>query len=123
MTINTKQILISFLRNIRDISDKNYQKRVWIRGEGPECDSFDETCCHFFDDGDPILNRYQDYGINSMQYAILSKFRDEFRVFSDDNDWPEIFIDTPEWARIMEMAKGVLEAFNYPTIADIPDLW
>ena len=110
---NRKYILSEFLRNISHISDKEYQKRVWIRGEGPECDDFDETVCHFFDDGDPILKNYKDYGINDSQYHLLVKFRNEFEVFSDDYDWPQNFIETPEWGKIMEMAKKVLEAFHY----------
>lgn len=45
-----KYILNEHLRNIHHISDKEYQRRIWLRGEGPECGVFDETCCHFFDD-------------------------------------------------------------------------
>jgi hypothetical protein len=26
---------------------------------------------------------------------------------------PQLFIDTPEWGKIMEMAKEVLKAFNF----------
>ena len=49
-----KQILEFFLEIVEGISDKDYQGRVWIRGEGPECDDFDETVCNFFQDGDGI---------------------------------------------------------------------
>ncbi len=111
---NRRYILTQFLRDISHITDKEYQKRVWIRGEGPECDDFEETCCHFFDDRDPLLEQYKDFNITERQYTILKKFRDEFEVFSDENNWPEEFIDTLEWAQIMKMAKEVLEVFNYP---------
>ena len=50
-----KQILESFLETVNGISNKEYQKRIWIRGEGPECDDFTETTCHFFEDSDNIL--------------------------------------------------------------------
>ena len=113
MKINRKQILMSVLETIEGISDKEYQKRVWIRGEGPECADFVETCCNFFGDGDPLIENYKDFGISESQYHLLKKFRDDFRAFSDANDWPEEFIDTPEWARIMEMAKEVVEAFHF----------
>jgi hypothetical protein len=106
-------ILSEYLRNISIIADKKYQLRVWIKGEGPEVNDFDETVCHFFDDGDPILNNYKKYGITDIQYHLLKEFRDEFRVFADENDFPEEFIDTPEWAKIMDTAKDVLKAFNY----------
>ena len=106
-------ILNEFLRNISHISDEEYQRRVWIRGEGPECDDFDETVCHFFDEGEPILERYKDYGITQTQYDLLQKFHDEFDRFSGDNYHPKEFISSLEWKRIREMAKEVLEAFNY----------
>jgi hypothetical protein len=111
MDINRKQILESFLETIEGISDKEYQRRVWIRGE--EAD-FDEVICLFFGEGDPILENYKDFGINEAQYKLLKNFRDQFEIFSDENDFPEEFINTPEWARIMDMAKDVLKAFDYP---------
>ena len=95
MDIDKKQILTSVLETIEGISNKEYQKRVWIRGEGPEVDDFDETCCNFFGDGDPLLENYKDFEITESQYQLLKKFRDNFRTFSDENDWPQIFIDTP----------------------------
>ena len=113
MKIDRRQILISILQVTQNISDKEYQRRVWIKGEGPECDDFDETVCNFFGDGDPILENYKDFGVTEAQYKFLKRFRDEFRTFADKNNYPEEFIDTPEWARVTEMAKEVLKAFNY----------
>jgi hypothetical protein len=112
MKIDRRQILISVLQVIKNISDKEYQRRVWIKGEGPECDDFDETVCNFFGDGDPILENYKNFGVTEAQYKLLKKFRDEFRTFADKNNYPEEFIDTSEWTRITEMAKEVLKAFN-----------
>lgn len=109
-----KTIVSSVLETIQGISDKKYQQRVWIEGKGPEVDDFDETCCNFFGDGDPMIASYKDFGITDTQYKILKKFRDRFRAFADDNDWPEQFIETTEWAEVREMAQEVLEAFNYP---------
>jgi hypothetical protein len=109
-----KYILSEFLRNISHISDHEYQIRVWIQGEGPEVNDFDETVCHFFDDGDPILKNYKEYGITDSQYRLLMEFRDQFKSFSDEHDLPEEFIDTAEWKRIMEKARDVINAFNYP---------
>ena len=113
MNINRKQILTSVLETIEGISDKEYQKRVWIQGKGPEVDDFDETCCNFFGDGDPLLKNYKDFGISKSQYLLLKKFRDRLRVFAENNNFPEEFIDAPEWKKIAEMAKEVLKAFNY----------
>ncbi|MEX0962373.1 MAG: hypothetical protein WDZ28_05925 [Simkaniaceae bacterium] len=44
---------------------------------------------------------------------MIGKFRKECKVFSDKNDFPEEFIDTPEWERIVHLAKNVLKAFDY----------
>lgn len=108
-----KDILNCVMDRVAVIANKEYQKRIWIRGEGPEVDDFDETCCIFFGDGDPLLEKYKDFEITDIQYHLLKKFRDKFRIFADENDFPEEFMDTPEWARMMEMAKEVLKAFNY----------
>ena len=108
-----KYILSEYLRNISHIPDKEYQKRVWIRGEGPECQAFDDAVCDFFDIGEPILDDYKDFKITDSQYELLIKFRDEFREFSRKYNLPQEFIDTPEWEKIMETAKEVLKVFNY----------
>ncbi len=75
------QILTSVLETINNISDKKYQKKIWIHGEGPEVDDFDETCCNFFGDGDPLLENYKDFGLTEFQYLVLKKFRNNFRSF------------------------------------------
>ena len=113
-----KQILISVLETIWCISDKQYQKRVWIQGKGLEVDDFDETCCNFFGDGDPLIKSYKDFGLSSNQYFLLKKFRDKFRAFSDENYYPHQFIDHPEWQEITEIAKDVLKAFDYKKTVD-----
>lgn len=108
-----KYILKEFLKSISYLTDKEYQLRVWIRGEGPEVDSFDETICQFFEVCDPVLEEYKDFGITESQYQVLKKFRDQFRKFSYENNWPPEFIETPEWEKIMDMAREVLKTFNY----------
>ncbi len=108
-----KYILYEFLRDIWGISDIEYQMRVWIRGEGPECDDFTETVCHFFDVFDFIMDNYGDYGISEEQNQLVRKFGEEFEIFSDQYSEAFEFIDTPKWAEIREKAKEVLKAFNY----------
>src|SRR5689334_13605030 len=102
-----KRLLQNLLDIILDISDKEYQKRVWIRAEGLEVDDFTETACSFFDNGDPVLNAYKKCGLTENQYQILKKFRDQFKAFSKKHNHEPEFIDTPEWEEIMKMAKEV----------------
>src|SRR5258708_5370963 len=105
-----KHILNSLLDTIEAISNKEYQKRVWIQGKGPECDSFDETSCYFYDFSEMILKNHKEYGLTDNQYNLMNGFYKKFDEFSDV--WPPEFIDTPEWQQIVNMAKEILVAFN-----------
>jgi len=113
MPTNKKQVVQGFLENLHRISDIKYQKRVWIEGVGPECHDFDEAVNDFFGDGDPILANYKDYGLTNNQYEALKNFRHTFEKFSNDQYFPQEFIDTPEWISITKMARDVLKGFNY----------
>lgn len=113
---NKKQILEGFIDVFTRISSKDYQKRVWIRGEGPEVDDFDDTVCDFFVECDSILENYKAFGITENQNELLKNFRDQFRIFSDENNHPQEFIGSSEWGEITEMAKKILKEFNYKKI-------
>jgi hypothetical protein len=119
MTMNEEDrnyVLNEFLEIIADISDKEYQRRIWVRGEELWGHDFDETVCQFFD-REFVLNNYKDYHITESQYYTLMNFYNVFNAFcsgsGEQHHLPEVFIDTPEWTRITEMAKEVLTAFNY----------
>jgi hypothetical protein len=108
-----KNILEGFIDIFTRIASKEYQKRIWIRGEGPEVDSFDDAVNDFFIECDSILENYKDFGITDRQCEILEKFHNQFRTFCDERDWPQEFIDTPEWNKITEMANEILNTFHY----------
>ena len=115
---NKKQILDSFIQNIDCLSDENYQERVWVRAEGPECDDIDDAVCDFFDDGNPILEKYKEYGITENQYKLLMKLYSKLRVFTDtfgvysSAKSTEQLIKLPKWREIMEISKKVIKIFN-----------
>ncbi len=117
--INREQILDEFLKNIACLSDKPYQERVWVAAEGPECDDIEGAVCDFFDDGDPILENYKDFGITDAQYDLLLKLHKKLRTFTDENDiyYPDKstarVIKMPEWEEIRTLANEVLVAFDY----------
>ena len=110
-----KKILDEFLCNLRIISDKSYQKRIWIETKGPEVHSFDNAVCDFFDLGEYIFDNYEGYNVTEQQQKILDEFRETFESFVDgDRPYlPEDFVDTPEWEQIINSARGVLKAFGY----------
>ena len=109
-----KDMLECVLRKIFHIGDKDYQRRVWIRGEGPEVDDFTETVCVFFYAAEIILERPKEFGLTADRLHILEEFSKIFEKFSEENDFPQLFIDTPEWTHITLMAKEVVHAFDYP---------
>ena len=111
-----KGVLNRFLETISIISDKTFQERIWIKGLGSECSDFDETICDFFDNGEDIMSNSNKYNISNSQYQLLLILCKRIKKFSDNT--PErledkIIISDSEWYKIQEMAKEVLEAFNY----------
>ena len=110
---NNNPTLEAFLEEIVGIADKEYQRRIWIRGEGPECDDFDEAVCRYFNAADSIFEEYKECGISNVQLDLLKKFHEEFKRFWKENDLPQLFIDTPEWTKITLIAKEVLDVFGY----------
>ena len=112
------QILNSFVKNIAAISDKEYQKRVWVLAEGTECDDIDDTICDFFDE-DYVLEKYKEFGITEEQHKLLlalhrklRRFADTFGVYSPGKSTGEL-IQLPEWQEIINLAKDVLKVFDY----------
>src|SRR3990167_11005230 len=100
-----KDILNFVLKKIANIADKGYQERVWIRGEGPECDDFTETVCCFFSDADPIIEKYKEFRITDVQCHFLKEFRDAFDIFCTRYHEIFEFIDSPEWNKLWKKLK------------------
>jgi hypothetical protein len=44
---------------------------------------------------------------------LIKKFHEKFKKFWKNNDLPQQFIDTPEWAELTLMAREVLLTFGY----------
>ncbi len=117
-----KQILESYIQNIACISNEDYQLRVWVRAEGPECDDIDDAVCDFFDD-DYVVEKYKDYGITENQHRLLMNLHKKLRIFTDtfgvysSIKSTEKLIQLPQWQEIRVLAKDVLIAFNYHDLA------
>ncbi len=114
-----KQILDEFLKNLVRLSDEQYQERVWVLAEGPECNDIDDAICDFFDDGDPILEKYKDFEITDDQYELLINLKGELRKFTDKYNVyfsyksTKKLISYSEWQEIRNQAKKVLNSFNF----------
>ena len=106
-------ILKTLLERIESIYDKEYQQRVWIEGEVQNVMILMKLLIVSWMTGMSILKNFKDFGITDNQYLLLKIFSKSLEAFSDENDWPQEFIDTPEWTKITEMAKEVLKAFHW----------
>lgn len=107
-----KNGLKNLLQDIYVVSNKDYQRRVWINGIGPECDDFDETSESILNEGRSIIEAHKKCGMTEPQYLLLKKFIDQYEAFCDkpvlEYYLAEVFIDTPEWTKITELAQEVL---------------
>lgn len=115
---NKKQFLDGYLDEIFWISNKEHQRRSWILGIELMGGDYGETINRFFDSDVVIKEYYKEFGITEDQNLLLRLFVEEFDnfVFGDhlsDHYDPSEFIDTPEWTRITDMAKGVLKVFDW----------
>ena len=122
MKINRTEILEGFLTNIYRFSDKEYQERVWIRAEGPEWDHPEESYNCFADSYEPIFEEYEKYNFSEKQYKLIQKLKDKLYEFR--KKFPDILnpstledlkktMDLPEWQNIRNLAKEILESFDY----------
>jgi len=117
MNNNRKEIRQRFLYSVYEISDKEYQQRIWVEGKGPEVSSFEEAICDFFDDGQEIILEYEKYGITEKQFKLLLQLQKMLEEFLDIV--PEIvdektdILPNPKWLKIQKMAQKVLKAFKY----------
>ena len=116
MDIDRKQIMETFIESIAAASDEEYQNRIWIKGQGPECEDFDEFVTYFLHESRAVLEEYRNFEITDTQCSLLKKFEDEVRSFipiSRQDYFPELFLKRPEWKKLVGMAKEILKAFNY----------
>ncbi|MBS0621880.1 MAG: hypothetical protein JSR80_02845 [Verrucomicrobia bacterium] len=102
-----------FLKNVEGLSDQEYQERVWIRGEGPECDDLSESICLFFDLGESIFEKPKEYGLSDAQYAQVMELQEKLDDFIGvEASSPEEELQTPQWKEIRELSKKTLQAFG-----------
>ena len=110
--INYEAILKGFLQTVSHLSDPLYQERVWVKGIGPECSSFEDDICFYFDDSEGIIQDYKLFGLSDYQLQNLKDFNVQLRSFCDTI--PEIvdektqILPNPQWHEIQLAASKLL---------------
>lgn len=114
--MNSEEWLANILSVVAQLADKGFQERIWLRGEGPEKSSWEETYCQMFDDFD--LNGYlsnRDSSLSDEQYNMLKKLRDALERFGSDaqvvDDTQEL-LASPDWHEVIRIAKDTLKSLG-----------
>lgn len=95
---------------LKELSDIEFQKRVWLRGEGPEVSSYVEVVCQLFDDtgiGDQ-LSELEDGEILSQE---LDSALRELSILLDSIDYKagvESILSHPKWPKTVKLASNAL---------------
>lgn len=112
---NKKYSIDLFMDILTGLANKEYQRRVWIEGRGPQVDSYEDTVCEFFSEVINIIIYPKNYDISNFQYKLILNLYRKFDLFYKKwgADMPEFFIDTDEWNSITEISKEILILFNY----------
>ena len=113
--IYIREAIIDCLFNF---ADKKYQERIWIKGLGPECDSYTESYIMFFEEFELIEDRnyipFEEYMISNQELEALRGFAKHLKEFEDEYGWmiDKEIIHHPEWSKIQNHALQVLKIFG-----------
>lgn len=105
----------SLLDSINDISNLDYQKKIWIKYEDLSIvDSYDDTTMYFFEDGDALIEAYEAGRVemSDKQYQMLKtlyQMVDEYDDLMDRPETDEGIVNDPRWSKVGEYAKLVYE--------------
>jgi len=102
---------------IREFADESFQRRIWLRGEGPEIGSYSEAFNRLFDDADfeRFLNLCAERNIlspNSLKQ--LQQFRHAVEEYSDNQESEDeaVILADPRWDEIRRFARSALNALD-----------
>lgn len=108
-----KDIRNFILKLIREISDEEYQKRVWVEGKGPEVSSFAELISAFDEDLiEDLSQNYQKYGFTRPQFEKIQDLYqqvDDYTMSIPDDVLSEEIVSDPRWHQVRQFAKKFLK--------------
>lgn len=105
------------LATIQDLADRDYQERIWIRGEGPEADSSTEAICRLVHDYDlqgflaragaaRWLSQAELEALQNLERSV-SWYLTHHCTPADD----AARLVTPEWRRLRCLAQRTMDTF------------
>lgn len=102
-------------------ADIEYQRRFWVRGEGPECDSFVEAMCHLFDDisfedfleittAGKLPSTNQMAALNNFKETLDSFDRANLDITEESNVKDALIVNHPQWPEVCDQATAAVAA-------------
>ena len=94
---------------LEELGDRQFQQRVWWRGEGPEVSSFTEAVCTLDDkDLEGLIDRCGEWGYAADLADRLRRYDRALEEFIHDvGSYPprELVLSDPRWPGLCDDAK------------------
>lgn len=113
-----KQILQVLLQKLSHLGDQEYQKRMWIDGQGSKDNDFKAHIDYFFYKGWSLLKNYKELKFTDDQYSLLSNLRGQIILFQNKKVPIQEILNFPDWKKIVALAKEVLQTFDHDQNSD-----
>lgn len=109
--IPTFKYMMHFLTTI---ANKEFQERAWIQGLGPLKGNYEKTIKDYNWIIPVLLHNPKEFKMTDSQSKMLHLFHEEFKVYTNQEEinFTKLF-PTPEWDRIVQIAKEVVGSFDY----------
>lgn len=101
--------LIEVIECLKEISDIDFQERVWIKGEEDQVSSYDEVICRLFDDLD-LLNSMNSYDISDESKALAEKLNIAISKIEGITEMEKLL--SSEWNEVVEIANLAKKSFQ-----------
>lgn len=106
-----------FLEMVADISNKEYLIKAWVNHTEDNLgfEPYEET---FSRSLKGILEYPENWGLSKLQYNVTMNFLEAFMDYAEESGLEMIYlpdheIETPQWDKIMQLAKKVVDIFDY----------
>lgn len=109
-------VVKSIYERIIELSDLSLQRKLWLNAGNNTglISSYDELMCSLFDDfqfDDFVDKSFSEFGFSENTALELSELRKLLNSYKEKES-DELIIDDPEWGKIVNQAKIVVNAWN-----------
>ncbi len=120
MKKDTSALDLFLIPALRDLSDPDYQARIWLRGEGPESDSYEEAIASFLDICELALSEAEESGgLREEDAELLGALYQKIDEYDESIGDSEIIniqaiLSYSKWHKIQKLALQAYHALQKP---------